>query len=98
MNLFEPADLLIPNVEEMEKWSVIACDQFTSQPEYWERVEKTVGDAPSSLKLIFPEAKLGEESGEMVSKIRETMESYLSEGVFKESCNPDLRRSNFCIG
>ena len=87
MNLFEPADLLIPNVEEMEKWSVIACDQFTSQPEYWERVEKTVGDAPSSLKLIFPEAKLGEESGEMVSKIRETMESYLSEGVFKEYKN-----------
>ena len=84
MNLFEPVDILIPKVEEMEKWAVIACDQFTSQPEYWERVEEFVGDAPSSLKLIFPEAKLGEESSDMVSKIRENMENYLSEGIFEE--------------
>ena len=79
MNLFEPADILIPKTAEMEKWSVIACDQFTSQPEYWERVEEYVGDAPSSLKLIFPEAKLGEESAGMVSKIREAMEQYLKD-------------------
>ncbi len=84
MNLFEPADILIPKVEEMEKWSVIACDQFTSQPEYWERVEEYVGDAPSSLKLIFPEAKLGEETAGMVSEIRETMEQYLETGIFDE--------------
>ena len=44
----------------MEKWAVVACDQFTSQPEYWEAVEKTVGDAPSTLRLILPEAKLGD--------------------------------------
>ena len=87
MNLFEPADILIPNVEEMEKWAVIACDQFTSQPEYWERVEEYVGDAPSSLKLIFPEAKLGEESSNMVSEIRKTMETYLSDGIFDEYKN-----------
>ena len=90
MNLFEPADILIPKTAEMEKWSVIACDQFTSQPEYWERVEEYVGDAPSSLKLIFPEAKLGEESASMVSKIREAMEQYLKDGIFKTnlSCIP----------
>ena len=87
MNLFEPADILIPNVEEMEKWAVIACDQFTSQPEYWERVEEYVGDDPSSLKLIFPEAKLGEESSNMVSEIRKTMETYLSDGIFDEYKN-----------
>ena len=40
------------------KWAVVACDQFTSEPEYWERVEKTVGDAPSTLRLILPEANL----------------------------------------
>ena len=40
MNLFEPTNILIPKGVEMEKWAVIACDQFTSQPEYWERVEK----------------------------------------------------------
>ncbi len=87
MNLFEPADILIPKVEEMEKWAVIACDQFTSQPEYWERVENYVGDAKSSLKVIFPEAKLGEESKDMVVKIKETMETYLAEGSFDEYKN-----------
>ena len=87
MNLFEPADILIPKIAEMEKWSVIACDQFTSQPEYWERVEEYVGDAPSSLKLIFPEAKLGEESEGMVSKIREAMEQYLKDEIFEEYKN-----------
>ncbi len=87
MNLFEPADILIPKNVEMEKWAVIACDQFTSQPEYWERVEETVGEAPSSLKLIFPEAKLGEESSDMVVKIRETMDQYLAENLFEEYKN-----------
>ena len=90
MNLFEPADLLIPKNVDMEKWAVIACDQFSSQPEYWERVEAYVGDAPSSLKLIFPEARLGEESTEMVSKIKETMEDYLKENVFAEYKNAFL--------
>ena len=87
MNLFEPVDILLPNVEEMDKWAVIACDQFTSQPEYWERVENYVGDAPSALKLIFPEAKLGEESSDMVSEIRNSMEKYLETGLFKEYKN-----------
>ena len=84
MNAFMPADILLPQVEDMSKWAVIACDQFTSQPEYWERVEKYVGASPSSLKLIFPEAKLGEESSEMVSEIRLNMENYLTENVFEE--------------
>ena len=39
MNVFLPADILIPDVESMEKWSVIACDQFSSQPEYWKDVK-----------------------------------------------------------
>ena len=38
MNIFLPADILIPDVESMEKWSVIACDQFSSQPEYWNHI------------------------------------------------------------
>lgn len=87
MNLFEPADILIPKDVEMEKWAVIACDQFTSQPEYWERVEETVGDADSTLKLIFPEAKLGGESADTVAKIKETMESYLEGNTFAEYKN-----------
>ena len=87
MNVFETAKILVPKNVDMEKWAVIACDQFTSQPEYWERVEETVGEAPSTLKLIFPEAKLGEESSELVSDIRNTMEAYMNEQVFEE--HPD---------
>lgn len=87
MNVFEPANILMPKDTSLEKWAVIACDQFTSQPEYWERVESHVGDAASSLRLIFPEAKLGEESSEIVSEIRETMENYLKTNVFAEYKN-----------
>ena len=74
MNLFEPANILIPKMETMEKWAVIACDQFTSQPEYWERVAEYVGEDKSALKLIFPEAKLGEESSDMVEEIKDKQE------------------------
>ena len=55
---FIPADILIPSNVDMNKWSVVACDQYTSQPEYWQRVREYVGDAPSTLKLILPEAEL----------------------------------------
>lgn len=44
---FFPAEILLPQTEEMEKWAVVACDQFTSQPEYWQKAEELVGDAPS---------------------------------------------------
>ena len=53
MNVFLPADILIPDVESMEKWSVIACDQFSSQPEYWKDVKETVGDAPVELPHVL---------------------------------------------
>ena len=57
---FYPADILLPKDADMTKWAVVACDQFTSQPEYWQAVEETVGDAPSTLWLILPEAKLND--------------------------------------
>ena len=59
-NCFNPANILLPNDGiDMEKWSVIACDQFTSQAVYWDAVEKYVGDAPSTLNVVFPEIYLG---------------------------------------
>ena len=58
MQVFRPADILIPKTD-MQAWSVVACDQFTSEPEYWEKVYETVGDKPSALRLILPEAELG---------------------------------------
>jgi hypothetical protein len=67
-----------------KKWAVIACDQFTSEPEYWHDVEKIVGDAPSTLNLTFPEVHL-EKPGEMerIQSIQLTMRSYLDEGILQ---------------
>ncbi|MBQ8390018.1 MAG: DUF1015 domain-containing protein [Oscillibacter sp.] len=81
---FYPADILLPKAADMTKWAVVACDQFTSQPEYWEAVEKTVGEAPSALRLILPEAKLNApEVSDHIAAINDTMEKYLEEDVFE---------------
>ena len=61
---FGPADILLPKKEYEAVWSVVACDQYTSEPEYWEETQRIVGDAPSTLKLIFPEIYLGEQGFE----------------------------------
>jgi hypothetical protein len=53
-----PGGILLPQGVDYRKWAVIACDQFTSQPEYWADVEKLVGSAPSTLNMIYPEAWL----------------------------------------
>ncbi len=84
MKTFLGANILLPKTAEPEKWSVIACDQFTSQPEYWEDVESYVGNAPSALRLIFPEVKLGGDPQAIIAGIRSSMEQYLEEGIFEE--------------
>lgn len=64
-NCFNPANILLPKENtDMEKWSVIACDQFTSQADYWDAVEKYVGYAPSTLNVVFPEIYLGNENND----------------------------------
>ena len=81
---FGPADILLPQNCDLTKWSVVACDQYTSQNDYWERVAQTVGDAPSTLKLILPESQL--EDGhfeEHVADINRTMDEYLDQGLFR---------------
>ena len=81
---FYPADILLPKKADMSKWAVVACDQFTSEPEYWERVEKTVGDAPSTLRLILPEANLKAPNvDEFIANINSSMDSYLKGDVFE---------------
>lgn len=79
---FFPADILLPQ-SGFEKWSVIACDQYTSEPEYWEKAERNVGSAPSALRLILPEAYLGENDGAKIEEINRNMREYLNGGVFK---------------
>ena len=81
---FYPADILLPKEADMTKWAVVACDQFTSQPEYWQAVEETVQDAPSTLRLILPEAKLnGPDVDKDIAAINASMKKYLDDGVFK---------------
>lgn len=85
---FHNVDILIPKNEDMHKWSVIACDQYTSEPEYWEEVYKTVGNAPSTLNLILPELYLENDNvSERIENIHLSMEKYLSDGVFEEYKN-----------
>jgi hypothetical protein len=78
-----PRPLLPRPGTDLSKWAVIACDQFTQDRGYWERVASAVGDAPSALRCIFPEAFL-EDPGrtECLEKIRQTMEKYLREELF----------------
>ena len=87
MNLsdcFLPGEMLLPQVEDLEKWSVIACDQFTADPAYWERVSAFVGDAPSTLRLMLPEAWLGRpDRSALEAAIIENMRDYLDRGLFR---------------
>ena len=82
-NIFQPADILLPKDADMEKWAVIACDQFTSDQAYWDRVRAKAGDEPSTIHLILPEAELGSAGeAEQIARINRTMEEYMAGGVF----------------
>jgi len=90
VNSHNDIGVLIPQVYlpasgiDLKKWAVIACDQFTSEPEYWHDVEKIVGDSPSTLNLTFPEIHL-EKPGEMehIKNIQATMNKYLDNGTLQ---------------
>ena len=80
---FRAADILLPARADMEKWAVAACDQYTGEPEYWARVEKRVGNAPSSLRLILPEVYLEEtDVGSRIDRIHQSMTDMLGSGFF----------------
>ncbi|MBO4251536.1 MAG: DUF1015 domain-containing protein [Clostridia bacterium] len=81
---FYPAEILIPKVGSMEKWSCIACDQFTSEKEYWDRLKEFVGDAKSTLNLTLPEIYLSDDADKRIVKINENIRSYLDGGTFCE--------------
>ena len=80
----KPADILLPKAgTDMHRWAVVACDQFTSQPEYWEEADRIAGDAPSTLRLILPESKLGDANvDEHIAAINRSMEDYLARDIF----------------
>ena len=84
MTIFQSADILLPREDALGRWAVIACDQFSSEPGYWEETEKLVGNAPSALRLILPEARLGQDNTEAADSIHRRMEKYLQSGLFRE--------------
>jgi hypothetical protein len=90
MKIISDIGIQIPQVylpktgTDLKKWAVIACDQFTSEPEYWNEVEKLVGDAPSTLNLTFPEVHLEKSGGEeRIQSIQATMKKYMEEGILQ---------------
>ena len=83
MAVFQAAELLIPHSEFLENWAVIACDQFTSQPDYWREVRERVGDQPSAYHITFPEAELGVSRAERIASIKDHMRKYLDGGIFQ---------------
>ena len=87
MPVFQRGDFLIPQEQYIAKWPVIACDQFTAQPEYWEQTARLVGEAPSTYHMIFPEAELGKDEEARMTRIYKTMQRYLSGGIFREVPN-----------
>ena len=77
---YKSADILLPDFSSVnaKKWAVVACDQFTSEPHYWEAADKEIGDAPSTLRMILPEVYLSETEAR-IPVINATMEKYFNE-------------------
>ncbi|HQL40600.1 MAG TPA: DUF1015 family protein, partial [Anaerolineaceae bacterium] len=77
------ADILLPRPGiDLRKWAVIACDQFTSEPEYWNQVREIVGNSPSTYNLILPEVLLGTvEEQERIQSTQRAMQDYLDQQI-----------------
>lgn len=83
-NCFHAGDILLPQKISMRKWACVACDQFSSEPEYWDRVSEYVGDAPSTFHMIIPEAYLKQGSTDArLESIYRSMDQYLERGIFR---------------
>ncbi len=84
-DIFTPADILLPKAgTDMTKWTVVACDQFSAQPEYWEALDAFVGGAPSSLRLMLPEAYLNApDLAERKAAMIQAMKDYMVGDVFR---------------
>ena len=78
---FSAADILLPKAD-FENWAVIACDQYTSEPEYWDEVKSAAGDKPSALNIVLPEVYLSNDNSKQIEKINKTMTDYISGDIF----------------
>lgn len=85
---FTSCDILLPDIKDMSKWSVVACDQFTGEPEYWDKTKEIVGGDVSTLNLILPEVYLEDDDVDgKIAEVNKNIDKYLADGVFKELKN-----------
>ena len=89
---FKRADILLPKFSldsgKMQKWSVVACDQYTSEPEYWQAAENCIGDSESTLRLTVPEIYLNDaDINERIKNTNASMKAYMEKEIFSEYKN-----------
>ena len=84
MNAFVSTNILLPKVGDFGKWAVIACDQFTSDREYWNRVADKADGSPSTYHVVFPEIDLENDAAVRIKGINQKMTDYVENGVFAE--------------
>ena len=76
-NIFRPADILVPNkMIDLKKWSVVACDQYTSTPEYWNETKSITEDVRSSYHIMLPEIYLSDNNDNLISNINKKLLFY----------------------
>lgn len=80
-NYFFPADILLPK-SSFQTWSCIACDQYTSEPEYWQETERITTNKNSAFHIVLPEVYLSDDNSKRISKINENMRKYIAENIF----------------
>ena len=81
---FTSTDILLPKTDAMDAWAVIACDQFTSDKDYWRRVRNNADGHLSTLHMILPEAELATATDATIDAINDCMRKYLADQVFTE--------------
>lgn len=79
---FSAADILLPK-SDFTAWATIACDQYTSEPEYWDRVRLAAGNSPSAFNLVLPEVYLSDDNSDFIDKINKNMQSFIDENLFE---------------
>jgi len=83
MSIIKVPKILIPKENiDLEKWAVIACDQFTSQRDYWDKLDSFCGEV-STLRITYPEIYLNEDREARVKNINSTMKKYLQSDIFR---------------
>ena len=76
-------EILLPKNTDVKNWAVVACDQYTSDPDYWNGIENSVVD-PTTLRLVFPEVYLGKDDETRIENIIAKQNEYLSGGIFEK--------------